>query len=419
MVCHLRGFVVVTRAEFARQVADAYRSLYDLVDLRNHPLADLLAPGPSPDPKEKGWRLHRLLLEAIDELRPGPRAPVFSHEWRRHRLMVLRYGDGIEAQAVATKLGVSRRHYYREHEAALEAISGILWQRHMAGEEKRTVEDEGAAEPLPEASRLELLRLEAARMAQSDRFAPVGGVLEGALSLLQEKLRQHNLDVRVSLPSSLPEVALDRGLLRQMLVAMLGYLIERAQNAELAVATQSESEALRITLAVEPPTALHPTPAFEAQERIAALGDLAALGGAHALPLWAAGGLAGFALHLPLMPQRIVLVVDDNADVLELVRRYLRMHGFRVATAQTAREALELACRLQPLAITVDLMMPGEDGWDLLQQLLNRPETAQIPIVVCSVLRAKELALSMGAAAFLEKPITEQGLLAVLERLQG
>ncbi|MDI7277025.1 MAG: response regulator [Anaerolineae bacterium] len=409
---------MLTRTDFARQVADAYRSLYDLVDLRNHPLADLLVPGPSPDPKEKGWRLHRLLLEAIDELRPGPRAPVFSHEWRRHRLMVLRYADGIEAQAVAAKLGVSRRHYYREHEAALKAISHILWQRHMAGGERGTVEEEGAAEALPEASRLELLRLEAARMAQSDRFAPVGDVLEGALSLLREKLRQRDLEVRVSLPGSLPEVALDRGLLRQMLLSMLGYLIERAEHAALAVAVQAEGGALRITLAVEPSLKLRPTPLAEVEERLAALSELAALGRVRVEPLWVAGGLAGFALQLPLAPQRTVLVVDDNADVLELVRRYLGLHGFRVATAQTAHEALDLACRLQPIAITLDLMMPGEDGWDLLQQLLNRPATASIPVVVCSVLREKELALSMGAVAFLEKPITERALLAVLERLQ-
>ena len=82
------------------------------------------------------------------------------------------------------------------------------------------------------------------------------------------------------------------------------------------------------------------------------------------------------------------------------------------------REALELACRLQPLVITVDLMMPGEDGWDLMQQLAKNPLCARIPVVVCSVLRERELALYMGAAAFVEKPITEHALLAVLERLR-
>ena len=95
---------MLTKAEFTRQVVDAYRSLHDVVDLRNHPLAGLLVPGPSPDRNDKGWRLHRLLLAAIEELKPGPEAPAFSHEWRRHRLMVLRYADGLQVRAAATKL---------------------------------------------------------------------------------------------------------------------------------------------------------------------------------------------------------------------------------------------------------------------------------------------------------------------------
>ena len=63
--------------------------------------------------------------------------------------------------------------------------------------------------------------------------------------------------------------------------------------------------------------------------------------------------------------------------------------------------------------------MPRQDGWDVLQVLLNQPETRHIPILVCSVLRQKELALSMGATAFLEKPVTEQVLLAALAALEG
>ena len=86
-------------------------------------------------------------------------------------------------------------------------------------------------------------------------------------------------------------------------------------------------------------------------------------------------------------------------------------------TTQIPEEALDLACKLQPYAISVDLMMPGLDGWDLLQTLLNHPETTNVPIIICSVLKQKELALSLGAAAFLGKPINEKSLLSVLEDL--
>jgi CheY-like chemotaxis protein len=124
----------------------------------------------------------------------------------------------------------------------------------------------------------------------------------------------------------------------------------------------------------------------------------------------------GFDLVLPVS-DRIVLVVDDNEDVLALFQRCLKPYDFRVVTANNADRALDLATRLQPYAMTVDLMMPDGDGWDLIQTLLNQPQTQSIPIIVCSVLNQKELALSLGATAFLDKPVTEQALLAALQAL--
>ena len=102
---------MVSRQEFGEQIGDAYEHLYDLVYLRTHPLTDVLVAHPDLQRKEKAWRLHRLLLEAIEELDPGPQAPAFSHEWRRHRLMVLRYLDGLDPPAIADQIAISRRHY--------------------------------------------------------------------------------------------------------------------------------------------------------------------------------------------------------------------------------------------------------------------------------------------------------------------
>jgi CheY-like chemotaxis protein len=130
-----------------------------------------------------------------------------------------------------------------------------------------------------------------------------------------------------------------------------------------------------------------------------------------------AGQIVGFHVHLPIA-QPTVLVVDDNEDVLELMGRYLTSLHYRFATASTAEEAFDQARCLQPYAITLDLMMPDRDGWALLQILLNDPETRHIPLIVCSVLRQKGLALSLGATAFLQKPVSQQALLAVLALLQ-
>ncbi len=400
--------------DLVQQTADAYEHLYDLVYLRTHPLADLVAPGPTLPRKEKAWRLHRTLLALIDDLDPGPQAPAFSHEWRRHRLMVLRYLDGADPQAIADQIGVSRRHYYRELESAAQAIAALLWERFGAQAAQAAVPAVGEG-----AAGLELLRLEAARMAQAGRYARVGEVAAGVASLLQEVLRQRALELVVHVPRGLPGIPVDGGLLRQMLLAMLGYLIERAERATVRLEAGADDGTARLTLRVEPPEAVRPAGPGEEQERLSALEQMANLMGASLTPQKATGAVTGFDVALPARPERTILVVDDNEDVLSLFQRYLAPHQFRVVAAQTAREALAEARRLQPHAITLDLMMPGRDGWDVLQTLLNQPDTRHIPIVVCSVLKQKDLALSLGATAFLEKPVSEQALLAVLEALEA
>lgn len=406
---------MLSEQEFAEQVADAYEHLYDLVYLRTQPLADLLVPGPNLQRKEKAWHLHRLLLEAIEDLDPGPQAPAFSHEWRRHRAMVLRYQECLEPQAVADQLAVSRRHYYREHDAAIAAIAGILWERHRGQVEQAAIPP--LAAPEPASPGLELLRLEAARMAQADRYARASDVAAGVLSLLQEVLHQRRLQVRCALPEDLPGLPMDRGLLRQMLLAMLGYLIERTEQAAIEISARVEEATFHLSLRADPPAAVR-AGLPEDRERLSAIEEMAAMGNAHLQLVWHGQSVTGFALELATRPRRTILVVDDNKDVLALFQRYLSLHHYLVVAAQTASEALAQARRLQPHAITLDLMMPGRDGWDVLQTLLNQPDTRHIPIIVCSVLKQKELALSLGATAFLEKPVTEQALLSVLAALE-
>ncbi len=403
--------------EFTRLVANAYQHFYDLVHLRTHPLTNFLFSDASLSRKEKARQLQRILEDVIKELDPGPHAPAYSREWRRHQLMVLRYLDGLDPNAVADELGVSRRHYYREHEGAIEAIASILlsrYQREPSGGQQihRNTEDQEAPD------RLELVRLEAARTAHAGYYTGVNDMVQGVLSLLQDMLQQRKLTVYVALPEMLPVIFVDRNLLRNVLLGILGYLIGDAYETTIRITAQVTESALRLSFEVESPAATSPAMQTKIQERLAALEEMATLSGIQIQPLNVGHSIAGFDILLPAGLKRTVLVVDDNEDILELFQRYLSPHPYRVVTAQTAHEALTLARQLHPDVITLDLMMPDQDGWDLLQVLLNQVDTHQIPIIVCSVLRQKDLALSLGAAAFLEKPVTEQGLLSALEDLE-
>ena len=110
----------------------------------------------------------------------------------------------------------------------------------------------------------------------------------------------------------------------------------------------------------------------------------------------------------------LVLVVDDDPTVCELIRRTLEKDGYRVAWAHDGREALEMAGRLHPDAITLDVMMPGMDGWSVLGALKSDPGLADIPVVMVTMIDEKRIGYSLGASDYLTKPIDRARLAATL-----
>jgi GAF domain-containing protein/CheY-like chemotaxis protein len=111
-----------------------------------------------------------------------------------------------------------------------------------------------------------------------------------------------------------------------------------------------------------------------------------------------------------------VLVIDDEAAVRELMQRYLTREGFRVITAAGGDEGLRQARELRPDAITLDVMMPGMDGWAVLSALKADPAVADIPVVMLTIVDDRNLGYTLGAAEYLTKPIERERLVAVLDR---
>ena len=114
--------------------------------------------------------------------------------------------------------------------------------------------------------------------------------------------------------------------------------------------------------------------------------------------------------------ERVVLVVDDDAHALDLLGRTLQGAGLRVVTAASGREALHLARTLHPAAITLDVMMPGMDGWEVLRELKEEPGTRDIPVLMVSMTDDRQLGYALGATDFLTKPVDRSQLVQLLER---
>lgn len=118
----------------------------------------------------------------------------------------------------------------------------------------------------------------------------------------------------------------------------------------------------------------------------------------------------------------IVLVVDDDDVIRQLIRVNLELEGFAVRTAADGMDCLEIAASLQPVLITLDVMMPRLDGYRTAEQLSADPVTRDIPILMLSA-RAQEEDRRRGAAAgvreYLTKPFDPADLLAAVRRLVG
>ncbi len=110
----------------------------------------------------------------------------------------------------------------------------------------------------------------------------------------------------------------------------------------------------------------------------------------------------------------LVLVVDDDPAVHDLLSRHLQRDGYRVATAGTAAEALAKAREARPDAITLDVLMPGRDGWSVLSELKHDPALATIPVIMLTFVDERSRGLSLGASDYLGKPIDQIKLLAAL-----
>ncbi len=109
-----------------------------------------------------------------------------------------------------------------------------------------------------------------------------------------------------------------------------------------------------------------------------------------------------------------VLVVDDDASVRGLLAKTLEKDGYRVISARNGVEALALARQHKPKAITLDVLMPQMDGWATLKELKADAELRDIPVIMVSVLNERGMAIPLGAADFLTKPVDRQRLTAIL-----
>jgi CheY-like chemotaxis protein len=395
-----------TEAEFLQQVRDGLSHLYDYAYLESHPLTARFWPASEPHGPHRAQRLHRLLIESIEELHP-PAAPVKGASRAEYYfLLVYRYIEEWPPADIMQKLGYSRRQFFRQQQKAVEMLAGLLSEKAPA------------PRPLPVEAENELDD-ELERFRTRHRAVDPREIVQGVLEMVGRLADHHGVTLVCDLPDRLPVIYGSRTLLRQVFLNSLSQLITqpRSQRIRLRLFQARQRVGAELTAEFAPG---RPGPADQGQtlepEPIRHLVEMMH-GHWQAFELNETG--CTYRFEFPAEAERWLLVVEDNEGVIQAFRRYLVGYDYQVISATTGAEAMRLAREMRPSVITLDVMMPGQDGWEILNGLKRDLATQPIPVIICSVLEDPELARSLGAAAYLRKPVGQTDLLTLLDRLSG
>lgn len=393
--------------EFVDRVKHALEHVYDPIVLRDHPLGvDLVADWSAPS-LDRARSLRRILLDGVEQIRLAKPLSADVHRGRAHQILQLRYVEGLPFRDVMANLGLSQTHYHREQRFALETLARHLWD----------------TRPRPDVPADRPTNLSPNDLQPTDLFVASGDreelldldeVVRGVIGIVEGIAGAKGVEVRQSLAPRSRVIPGNRVILRQLLISAIGYLLSVADGGTLALVGNDAEPGVSLTVTYTGRVQVERLDQDGVREHLAIGQRLAELLGA-ALVVETDASRQCVRCTLPVK-HRTLLVIEDHPDMVQLITRFVQSHGYVVRSAPTVRDGLRLARTVHPEVILLDIMLSEQDGWDALQSLKHHPDTRAIPVLVCTILPEADLALALGATAFLRKPLTQEGLLASLAR---
>lgn len=384
--------------EYVEQVKQALERLYDLPFLQTFPLAQQVAAARQRSGETAGHQLRRELMLAIEALSPEPGTAVHTPDARLYNLLQLHYVEGLTVQDVSQRLGLSTRQTHRSLRRAEEGVAAILWARFQQ-------------QSASSARQLSSVQAEIEQMETTLQPVNLAALLQEAARAVAPLAQSRGVSFQIELPPRPMIVSADTAVSRQLFVSIFSRLSQASRPGAVAVTLHAQPERVLLRLAYEQETAVDMNPAL--QQAVAPLADRQGW----TLELEKTAVAQTVTLRIPLHGP-LVLVIDDNEGLVELLERYLAGNNYRVISAGSGQEGLELTRQAAPDAIILDAMMPGMSGWEVLQTLRARPETADTPVIICSVFDDPELAYALGATLFVSKPVSRDDILNALRDLK-
>lgn len=391
---------------------EALKSLNDLTILGDSPLIALFRLQHQENPARA---LQTLLQQSIEAFRLAPSAVT---ENRTYRVLHCRYILRMTQFATANEVGITPRHLRREQTKAIDALSHYLMVRYDLGDEE--LEDTAAFLPDPSES-VELNR-ELAWLAsqQGDRICDTTAVLREAIALTQGLGSTGEVELRLTAELAEPWMAMPHTVAKQVVLNLLSSMVQvMPPGSRIDLLARRRHRTVVITLLANSALQM----AWGEQSALAS-----AMGMSRRLVEAFGGRFVSTELNDVLVVkisvpsgqrQVTVLAIEDNPDTLELWRRYIHGTRFNLVTESDPRRAVASALAHSPSIIVLDVMLGDADGWDILSQLRTHAGTSDVPVIICTVLPQRSLALSLGASDFIPKPTTGCTFREALERQSG
>ncbi|MCL6431163.1 MAG: response regulator [Anaerolineae bacterium] len=405
----------LSREEFLKHLRDALTHLYDAEYLRQSPLAAILGVANRFD---SASALRGILIRAIQELKPADEAHPHSRAWWVYESLSCCYVQRLSQQVVADQLGMSTRQLRRVQHSALEVLADRLCEQFRLP--ARGLQEESSLEPAPFAtSSSEVLSENLAwlRDVAPDGPTDYAETLPAVLDLVRPLTSRQGVRLVTRMGESLPRLAMHPVALKQIILSMLAPAVSQARGGEVVISATQVDFGVEITVEAR---------GSPRAPRSALADDMASLDMARQLVEMCAGRMSivvgedercfRIMAVLPAAGRMTVLIIDDNPDALRLLERYTAGTRYKAVVTSDPSQALQLAESVMPHAIVLDVMMPQVDGWQILGWLRHHPRTNHVPIVVCTILPHEALALSLGACAYVRKPVTRRDFLAALDR---
>ena len=239
-------------------------------------------------------------------------------------------------------------------------------------------------------------------------MADVAETIRSVVALEQALSERHGVPLAAGAVEPGLVVPAHPSALRQVLIMAVGQLLRRASSGSVTISAERLGGEVRITLAGPNPPESPPLNGESIGDLLAPLGGL--------VEVVQEADRAALRVRLPSAGEISVLVVDDNVEMVHFYERCTRGTRYRITHLAQGQRVLALAEASRPDVIVLDIMLPDVDGWELLSQLYDHPATRSIPVVVSSVIREEELALALGAAVYIIKPIAPEDFIQALDQ---